>query len=419
MATLDELAGGRAVLGIGAGASGFAALGIARRQPATAIREAVSLIRRLWAGETVTQAGRVVQFNGGHLDFQARPTIPILVAGRGPAHPRAGGRDRRRRHHRRAAVASHLRLRPSACPRPARHEPGASSTASRRSCGPTPRLTPSRRRPGTLSGRSWSGVLLTSREVLGDLGVTLPDDLARALVGVDYGQAEAVARIAAQLPEDVLAHFSLAGDGRRCLEGAWRGLPARERRTWPWCRGSSPARRSSSSSSLCPRGHRTLPWRGGDVQRGAPIGRGKPALVSVQPIGRALGELAARAPDHPALTHEGRTLTRRELERRTNRLARAYGRLGVTQDRFVTIGLPNGIEFFEAMSGRLEVRARRPSPSRPGCPARAAGHPRARRPSLAVGTPEGEAVAARSCRPGSSRTLRSPTPPCRTAWRRH
>ena len=66
------------------------------------------------------------------------------------------------------------------------------------------------------------GVLLTSREVLGDLGVTLPDALARALVGVDYGQAEAVARIAAQIPENVLAHFSLAGDGRVCLEGAAR-----------------------------------------------------------------------------------------------------------------------------------------------------------------------------------------------------
>ena len=41
-------------------------------------------------------------------------------------------------------------------------------------------------------------------------------------------------------------------------------------------------------------------------------------------------------------------MTRGELERRTNQLARAYQGLGVTTDSFVTIGLPNSIEFLEA-----------------------------------------------------------------------
>jgi bile acid-coenzyme A ligase len=66
------------------------------------------------------------------------------------------------------------------------------------------------------------------------------------------------------------------------------------------------------------------------------------------PFGVAYAALAAADPDRPALTHEGRTVTRAELERRTNRLARAYQDLGVTQDSLVTIGLPNGIEFYEA-----------------------------------------------------------------------
>ena len=43
--TLDEISGGRSVLGIGAGISGFTELGIARSRPALAIREAVTLIR--------------------------------------------------------------------------------------------------------------------------------------------------------------------------------------------------------------------------------------------------------------------------------------------------------------------------------------------------------------------------------------
>src|SRR5205807_7330229 len=43
-----------------------------------------------------------------------------------------------------------------------------------------------------------------------------------------------------------------------------------------------------------------------------------------------------------------RTVTRRQLDRRTNRLARAYHELGVGHDDLVTIALPNGIEFYEA-----------------------------------------------------------------------
>ena len=65
-------------------------------------------------------------------------------------------------------------------------------------------------------------------------------------------------------------------------------------------------------------------------------------------IGRAIALHAEKEPERPAVTHEGRSLTRRELDRRTNRLARAYAERGVGPDRFVTIGLPNGLEFYEA-----------------------------------------------------------------------
>jgi bile acid-coenzyme A ligase len=66
------------------------------------------------------------------------------------------------------------------------------------------------------------------------------------------------------------------------------------------------------------------------------------------PLGVKIGRLAVADPDRPALTCGSDTRSRAELQARTNRLARAYANLGVTRDSFVTIGLPNGIEFFEA-----------------------------------------------------------------------
>lgn len=65
-------------------------------------------------------------------------------------------------------------------------------------------------------------------------------------------------------------------------------------------------------------------------------------------ISRLVTALAEEAPDRPAITHEGTTITRRELDRRTNRLARAYEAMGVREGDLVTIGLPNSIEFYEA-----------------------------------------------------------------------
>ncbi|PYM42254.1 MAG: hypothetical protein DME12_08310 [Candidatus Rokuibacteriota bacterium] len=93
LATLDELSGGRAVLGIGAGVSGFRELGVDASRSAVAIREAVELIRRLLAGDTVTAKGEVVAFHEGRLDFApARPAVPIYVASQRAAGCRVAGR---------------------------------------------------------------------------------------------------------------------------------------------------------------------------------------------------------------------------------------------------------------------------------------------------------------------------------------
>ncbi|HZJ25916.1 MAG TPA: AMP-binding protein [Acidimicrobiia bacterium] len=70
--------------------------------------------------------------------------------------------------------------------------------------------------------------------------------------------------------------------------------------------------------------------------------------MSSTPFAVTLAAAAEADPERPVITCAGRTVTRRELDVRTNRLARAYEQLGVTPDSFVTIGLPNGIEWFES-----------------------------------------------------------------------
>lgn len=65
------------------------------------------------------------------------------------------------------------------------------------------------------------------------------------------------------------------------------------------------------------------------------------------PLGVAFGELAAKHPDDPAVTHDDVTVTFAELERRSNRWARVLAGHGAGQDDLVSIGLPNSIAFYE------------------------------------------------------------------------
>lgn len=68
----------------------------------------------------------------------------------------------------------------------------------------------------------------------------------------------------------------------------------------------------------------------------------------VPPIGTQISKLAQLAPDEPAVTCDGLTITRAELDRSTNRLARAYAERGVGVGDYVTMVLPNSIEWITA-----------------------------------------------------------------------
>src|SRR5437899_9908040 len=89
--------------------------------------------------------------------------------------------------------------------------------------------------------------------------------------------------------------------------------------------------------------------RGIEENPGRPVPRATGRPVSAPtPLGILVGRLAQADPSRAAITCGQQTISRAELEARTNRLARAYRDLGVRQDSFVTIGLPHGIEFLEA-----------------------------------------------------------------------
>jgi 5,10-methylenetetrahydromethanopterin reductase len=85
IAAFDELCEGRAVLGIGAGIpSRVSRMQVATDRPIAAVRDAVTLTRRLLRGEIVTYAGKVFSADGVRLELSPRRAdLPILTAAMG------------------------------------------------------------------------------------------------------------------------------------------------------------------------------------------------------------------------------------------------------------------------------------------------------------------------------------------------
>jgi 5,10-methylenetetrahydromethanopterin reductase len=86
--TLDDLAPGRVICGIGAWWDPLARkVGIDRRHPLTVMREVVTTVRALLANETVTYEGDYVHFDGVELDYvnQERHAkeVPIYIGATG------------------------------------------------------------------------------------------------------------------------------------------------------------------------------------------------------------------------------------------------------------------------------------------------------------------------------------------------
>lgn len=92
IASIDELSGGRAMLGIGPGdITTLATLGIPMQSPVARLKDGVSVIRKLLSGEQVSMRGQVFNISGAQLNFKPVRDIPVYIGALGPAMLKIAG----------------------------------------------------------------------------------------------------------------------------------------------------------------------------------------------------------------------------------------------------------------------------------------------------------------------------------------
>jgi 5,10-methylenetetrahydromethanopterin reductase len=209
-ASLDELSGGRCILGMGAGISGFREMGIQRVRPARAIKEAVQLIHRLTRGEKdIIFEGESIQFRRGHLNFSPLQPVRVYVAGRGPRVLEAAGEVADG-----VVIASYASQRGIAwgldhAARGARRAGRGFDEIVKVSWMYTSISSDGQRARDAVR----TGVAVAmwgSREILPQIGVKLPPELLQIMEERSYSY-EAVAEVARRIPDELLEEFSVAG----------------------------------------------------------------------------------------------------------------------------------------------------------------------------------------------------------------
>ena len=209
-ASVDELSGGRCILGMGAGISGFEELGIQRVRPARAIKEAVQLIHRMTRGEKdIVFEGESMRFRGGHLNFPALRPVRVYVAGRGPRVLEIAGE-----------VADGVVIGSYASPRGIAWGLDCAARGARRAG----------RSLSDIAKVSWlytsissdgqrardavrTGVAVAmwgSHRILPQIGVRLPPDVLRIMEERSYNY-EVIAHLSQRIPDELLEEFSIAG----------------------------------------------------------------------------------------------------------------------------------------------------------------------------------------------------------------
>lgn len=217
IATLDEVSDGRAVLGLGAGGTNHRALGVHRTAPVATLRTAIEVVRRLLRGETVTMDDGTIVAYDARLDFEPpRPELPVYLGARGPRMLELAGEVAD------GAIVGNLATLEGWRYARARVAEGAARAG--RSLGDLslvawfycavaddPEAAADAIRPMVATS------LVTSRPILDDLGLTMPEPFAEAMERYGWApSAVAVREAGGLLPAEALDWFGLAGTPAQC-----------------------------------------------------------------------------------------------------------------------------------------------------------------------------------------------------------
>jgi 5,10-methylenetetrahydromethanopterin reductase len=217
IATLDELAGGRAVLGLGAGGTNHRALGVERRAPASAMREAITIVRGLLAGERVTVDGRVLHAYEAQLDFvAARPELPVYIGARGPKVLEVAGELAD------GVIVGNIASTEGwsyaldhvegGCRR-AERDPAEVALTAWVACAVSEDAAAAIDAVRPMVATS----LTTSRPILGELGIELPPGFAAVMERHGWTPSrDAVHEAAAEVPIELVRSFAIAGTAADC-----------------------------------------------------------------------------------------------------------------------------------------------------------------------------------------------------------
>ena len=229
ISTLDEISEGRAVLGIGAGVSGFGELGIERSRPALAMREMIELIRQLMTGEHVNFQGRTARFNDGTLNFTPpRADLPVYLASNSPRGLELGGELAE------GVIVSSCIVEATVDyafglvfkgAAKAGRDPAEIDTVARLNCCISPDSEEARNAVRISATRGLPGHL----GFIGASGINVPEDLAASLKEMGYTHDEKkLTNMALRVPDRLIDTMALSGTAgevaSRLLEIVRRGV---------------------------------------------------------------------------------------------------------------------------------------------------------------------------------------------------
>jgi 5,10-methylenetetrahydromethanopterin reductase len=219
IAAFDELCEGRAVLGIGAGIpSRVSRMQVATDRPIAAVRDAVTITRRLLRGEAVHYAGKIFSAEGIRLELTPRRAdLPIVTAAMGDQALRLCGE-----------IADGVIISNLAPPAFTRRAVAIIHEAAARAGRPAPReivqYVPcavgedgdeSRRRANTavaaMLAAYWARgtASAATRAAIANYNGLGPDEFAQAMARVERGEP---------LDDRLLTQYAVAGTARECLD---------------------------------------------------------------------------------------------------------------------------------------------------------------------------------------------------------